>query len=169
MLRPFIFTLYCSFLFVISGCQSPTPTETKPVAMPAPAATPAAASGHEHSAPHGGALIELGEEFAHLEFVLDAATGQLTAYALDGEAEKPVRLKQAEIELTLTQPVLTVKLAGVANALTGETASDTSEFSATVAQLKGASGFKGTLNAVTIKGRAFKGVAFSYPQGSETH
>ena len=45
---------------------------------------------HEHKPPHSGTLVEFGEEFAHLELVLDAATGTLKAYALDGEAEKAV-------------------------------------------------------------------------------
>ena len=57
---------------------------------------------HEHHAPHKGTLVELGEEFSHLEIVLDPASGKITAYALDGEAEKAVRLKQAEIVLKIT-------------------------------------------------------------------
>ena len=48
--------------------------------------------GHEHVAPHGGALVELGEELAHLELVHDPTTGTLTAYVLDGEAEQAVRV-----------------------------------------------------------------------------
>ncbi len=32
--------------------------------------------GHEHAAPHGGTLIVLGDEFAHLELVLDPGTGE---------------------------------------------------------------------------------------------
>ena len=48
---------------------------------------------HEHTAPHGGALVGLGKEFAHVELVLEKATGKLTGYVLDGEAEKPVRLR----------------------------------------------------------------------------
>ena len=47
---------------------------------------------HEHTAPHGGTLVALGEEFGHLELLLNKETGELTAYVLDGEAEKPVRL-----------------------------------------------------------------------------
>ena len=58
---------------------------------------------HEHHAPHGGSLQVFGKEFAHLELVLDAATGRLTAYALDGEAEGPVRLKQRLIRLRVTR------------------------------------------------------------------
>lgn len=36
--------------------------------------------------------MALGEEFGHLELLLNKETGELTAYVLDGEAEKPVRL-----------------------------------------------------------------------------
>jgi hypothetical protein len=57
--------------------------------------------GHEHHAPHDGTLVELGEEFAHLELVLNAQTGTLTVYVLDGEAEQSVRIAQPEIELTV--------------------------------------------------------------------
>lgn len=154
------------------GCQSPSPNSSAPAA-PSPTASPSAENAakandeHEHSSPHGGTLVELGEEFAHLEIVLDAATGKLTAYALDGEAEKAVRLKQPEIEITIANPATVVKLSGVANSLTGETASDTSEFAGQSDALKGAAGFDGVIRAVTIKGQPFKGVAFNFPKGND--
>ncbi len=156
-------------VLAFSGCQS-SPTETKPTASPSPSPSAQATkteSGHEHSAPHGGTLVELGEEFAHLEIVLDASTGKLTAYALDGEAEKAVRLKQPEIEITVANSATVVKLGGVANNLTGETTSDTSEFAGQSDALKGANSFEGVIRAVTIKGQPFKGVAFNFPKGNE--
>src|SRR5881628_3178191 len=82
---------------------------------------------HEHHAPHGGALQVLGEEAAHVELSLDTKTGKLTAWVLDGEAERPVRIAQPSLHLTLTD-IGTVDLAAVANPLTGETAGDTSQF-----------------------------------------
>lgn len=159
---------------IFSGCQSSS-TENKPAASTATsAASPATTadavkkeSGHEHSAPHGGTLVELGEEFAHLEVVLDAATGKLTIYVLDGEAEKAVRIKQNEIEITTINPAAVIKLSGVANSLTGETANDTSEFAGQSNVLKGASSFDGVIRAVMIKGRQFKGVAFNFPKDNE--
>ena len=51
-------------------------------------------SAHQHKAPHKGTLVEFGEEFAHLELVLDQATGKISAWVLDGEAEKAVRVAQ---------------------------------------------------------------------------
>jgi hypothetical protein len=139
-------------------------------ATPAPrpsAETAKKNDGHEHSAPHGGALIELGEEFAHVEIVLDAATGKLSAYALDGEAEKSVRFKQSEIEIAVKNPAVTIKLGGVANTLTGETAGDTSEFSGQSDRLKGATDFEGVIKTVSIRGKQFKDVEFNFPKGAE--
>lgn len=59
------------------------------------------AHGHAHGAPHDGTLVLVGDHFAHLEFVIDAKKGKLTAYVLDGEAEKSIRIKQPEIEVEL--------------------------------------------------------------------
>src|SRR5690348_10442969 len=57
---------------------------------------------HHHAAPHGGTLIMIGDHIGHLEVVLDAATGTMTVYALDGEAEQPVRLSTSEITISAT-------------------------------------------------------------------
>ena len=39
-------------------------------------------------APHGGVLLEVGAEAAHVEMVHDAKAGKLTLYILDDKAEK---------------------------------------------------------------------------------
>ncbi len=49
----------------------------------------------EHKAPHGGVLLEVGEEVAHLELVRNAKEGTATIYVLDGKAEKAVAIKDA--------------------------------------------------------------------------
>ena len=165
-----------SFLIAVTlslcACQSSSRESNAPI-KPSPTVTTStannakAAGEHEHSAPHGGTLVELGEEFAHLEIVLEASTGKLMVYALDGEAEKAVRLKQPTIEITVTNPATVVKLDGVANSLTGETTNDTSEFTGQSDALKGANRFEGVIRAVTVKGQPFKGVAFNFPKGNE--
>lgn len=167
LLSPFLL-----IALVWAGCKSDSAESKPPVAAASPAATqeaPKSDTGHEHTAPHGGLLVELGEEFAHLEIVLDSATGKLTAYALDGEAEKAVRIKQPGIEIQLKDPAKAVTLTGVANSLTGETASDTSEFSSEAGVLKGRTEFDGTIKAVTIKGKQFSNLSFTYPKGTEAH
>ena len=138
------------------------------------------ARAHEHHPPHKGTLVEFGEEFAHLELVFDPASGKLTAYALDGEAEKAVRIKQATIEIkigsvTWGSGAPTTKDAGLssitlkaqANPLSGEKEGDTSEFSVTSDKLKNVKEFDGVVTVLTIKGKEFKDVKFNFPKGNE--
>jgi hypothetical protein len=129
--------------------------------------SPPPASGHEHHAPHGGTLVELGSEFAHVELVLDAASGTLTAYVLDGEAEESVRVKQPSLKIAIESPepggpgaVDHLDLFARADVLTGETVGDTSEFSATSQSLRGRVRIKGSIEDITVKGEEFRGVPF---------
>ena len=133
-------------------------------------------SGHEHSAPHGGTLVVLGDEFAHIELVLDQGTGELTAYVLDGEAESPVRLEQENIEIRIAVPdtggnepasELPLRLRAVYNILTGEKEGDTSAFAAQSDNLKGLKQFGAVITAITVKGREFQEVEFRFPEGNE--
>jgi hypothetical protein len=128
---------------------------------------------HEHHAPHGGTLVELGEEFAHLELVLNAQTGTLTAYVLDGEAEQSVRIVQPQIEISVRLPgsgsakVLALTLPAAANPLTGETVGQSSQFQTQSDALKGARRFSGTVKSVSARGGSFENVAFRFPEGNE--
>ncbi len=126
---------------------------------------------HEHTAPHGGTLVVLGEEFAHVEFVLEKATGKLTGYVLDGEAEKPVRLSQGAIELKIDRlnsgHTVALHLIAVANVLTGETQGDTSHFAGQSDELIGATEFHAAFVAIAVKGQTFVDVDFEFPDGNE--
>lgn len=123
---------------------------------------------HEHAAPHNGTLISFGEEFAHLELVLNPESGELTAYALDGEAEKSVQLAQQEIEIEIEKPnKKTFRLAARENALTGEKVGATSEFHVSSAELKNLKEFDAKIAALTIGGREFKNIHFNFPKGNE--
>ena len=132
--------------------------------------------GHEHTAPHGGTLIVLGDEFAHLELVLDPEEGTLRGYVLDGEAESPVRIEQREIEVTITVPdtggdvpasELPLRLSAVYNILTGEKKGDTSEFTVRTERLKGLKQFGAVITTITVNGREFQEVEFRFPEGNE--
>ena len=122
---------------------------------------------HAHAAPHGGTLIELGEHAFNVELVRDVATGKLTAYLLDGHAENFVRVSAPSFEITATVAGAkqTLTLVAVANAATGEKVGATSQFEATADWLKTTAGFNGVITALTIRDNAFKGVAFTFPQG----
>ena len=165
----------------VMGATTLTGCNRQPASPAKSPTTRAAAPQHEHHAPHKGCLVELGEEFAHLELLLDPQTGILTAYALDGEAENPVRLKQRSIELTITKLTvdgkevsmvtadapLIVTLKPEANVLTGETVGDTSQFTVQSTGLIRASRFTGTIRHVESRGQEFTQVKLQYPEGNE--
>ena len=121
---------------------------------------------HHHTAPHGGALVVLGEELAHLEFVLDQKTGTLTAYVLDGEAENAVRIPGTALELKLAKDSA-LSLQPVADELTGETKAETSTFRGESEGLKGVDSFEAVLVSIDVKGQSFNDVAFRFPEGNE--
>ena len=128
---------------------------------------------HEHHAPHKGTLVEFGEEFAHVELVIDAATGKVSAYVLDGEAEKSVRIAQKNIVIKVPakeggpKEAFDVTLTAQASPLSGEKEGDTSEFAGQSDMLKGLTNFDATLLIVTVKGKAFENVKFNFPKGNE--
>ena len=126
--------------------------------------------GHHHDAPHGGALVELGEHGTgfNLEVVHDAETGDLAIHVYDGHASNPVRIKQESITLTVGTEKKEVVLAAVANPAYEESIGDTSFFQAKGA-LPGVKEFEGSVKTVTIKGRSFENVAFSYPAEDDHH
>ena len=112
--------------------------------------------GHSHDPRHGGALVALGDEYAHVELGLDAATGTVTLWLYDREVE-PVRSAQPTITFVRADGE-ELELAAVASALTGETVGDASKFQATSADLVGATELDGRLVAVRVLGREFADV-----------
>jgi hypothetical protein len=133
-----------------------------PAGQGAPAVQGAPA-GHEHHAPHGGTLVELGEEAAHVEIVLDRSAGSLTAYVLDGEAEESVRIAQRSLDLVIDAPGpagRALQLAARANVLTGETVGDSSEFGATDGALQTSGAIKGQVTHIEVKGQVFDHIPF---------
>lgn len=125
--------------------------------------------GHEHTSPHSGTLIAFGKEFAHLEIVIEASSrGQITAYALDGEAENPVKIAQESIVIEVEKPTkFSISLDAVENSLTGEKRGATSEFRAQAEQLKELQEFDGVVRSLTIRGKKFDNVKFNFPKGNE--
>jgi len=64
-------------------------------------APPAAGHAHPEKGPHGGPLLELGDEEYHIEVMLDEKTNTLTLYVLDAAAKAmvPTDAKEALINL----------------------------------------------------------------------
>ena len=160
-----MFALSAGLLVLLPSCGKQEPP--KPVT--------AAPPHHEHKAPHGGALAELGDEYAHLEFVVDPEAGTMVCYVLDGELTNLVRIAQPRIDVTIIpggehgglfvdsirQP-LDLALAAVSSDLTGDKVGDCSVFSATDAGLKGLKSYQGKIAWAEVKGKRFENVAFYY-------
>jgi hypothetical protein len=111
----------------------------------------------------------LGNETYHLELVRDAATGTLSAYILDGEMEKFIRVPAASFEVVATvggakRPL---QFKAVANSITGETAGNTAQFDAQAEWLKTTPAFDAMLTSLEIRGTTFANVAFNFPKGNE--
>ena len=119
---------------------------------------------HQHTAPHGGILIEVGDHQFNVELVHDAATGTLTLYTLDAHAENFVRIALPAIELSVTAGGQTrsLTLLPVANAATGETVGATSQYQTQAEWLKGATGLTGTITLLDFNGAEFRQVPFGH-------
>ena len=48
---------------------------------------------HHHDPPHGGAGVTLGDEEAHIEFLVDAETGTMTAWFFTPHMERYLRIE----------------------------------------------------------------------------
>jgi hypothetical protein len=124
--------------------------------------------GHHHEPPHGGTAIDLGDEDAHLEFVLDAAAGKLTCYVLKPHMSGFQRITQEAIELAaqVNGKAEPLTLKAVANAATGEKAGDTSQFEAQADWLKTAKSFDVELKAIHVRGKDYTALKFNFPKGA---
>ena len=114
------FSMYCRFFswcllafFVMSislGCGSDSADETAAQLDGAPPPLPPgvgddenAAHAHPTEGPHGGHLIELGNEEYHAELLHDENTHTVTIHLLDGPATQAVSVPLPEITLQLFQ------------------------------------------------------------------
>lgn len=97
----FIATLSVLAVFAMaSGCG------TRPAASPASAAHVSDAAGHDEAGhdhaelgPHGGHLIELGDDAYHAEILHDDHTHAVSIYLLDGKAENTVAIEAPELTI----------------------------------------------------------------------
>jgi hypothetical protein len=122
---------------------------------------------HKDQPPHGGTPVALGDNY-HIEFVLDAASGTLSAYILDDEMEEFVRTDMRSFEVTakINGVEQALKFNAVANPATGETVGDTAQFTAQADWLKTTKTFDAVIKSVTLDGTTFSHVAFNFPNGS---
>ena len=123
---------------------------------------------HHHEPPHGGAGVTLGDEAAHIEFLADAETGTMIAWFFTPHMERYLRVQVESFEVLAKLPEGEARLTfhAVANAGTGETVGDTSQFVAGADWLVGVEAFDAVLPEVSVRGRVYRSVAFNYPKGN---
>jgi hypothetical protein len=135
----------------------------------APTGAGAPPTKHEHVPPHGGTPVELGQEEFHVELVRDARAGRLTAYVMDGELEKFVRLAEPSLALVVKGPggPTNLVLRAIANAATGETVGDTAQFDGEADWIKDRAVFDAEFPLLKIRGHAYSNVGFNFPKGND--
>jgi phage baseplate assembly protein gpV len=83
---------------------------------------------HEHVAPHGGELLELGDEQGHVELVHDDEAGKITMYIYGSETSKPISVEKPSVTIQqkdgtaieLTMVAQDAKADGTAHTWVGE-------------------------------------------------
>jgi len=131
-------------------------------------------AGHEHptEGPHGGHLVELGDEEYHAELLHDENTHTVTIHLLDGPAKQTVAVPLAEITLQLFQGGQFVKYALKAVQGPGDAAGAASRFEIVDAALCDAlchgDETRGRLQ-VTINGKPYTGTIEHTGHGDHDH
>ena len=115
------------------------------------------------------ALVPLGEDAAHLEFVLDAESGTLSLHVLNGDASAPLPLPQEMVFLKLDagDGEFAIVLFARPDEEAAAPAGTTARYAAAHRRLMGASEFDAVVEGVTIDRQSFRRVRVSYPAGSE--
>lgn len=161
---------FCAWgFFLLAGCD-PAPTTPKD-----PVKTAKAKDAHDkhdghdhdehgHGAPHKGQLVEIEGEAGHIELVLDAETGKLTAYILDGAAKGAVSVPNKELNLTFsTQKGLTDKYEELKLDAVDAKDGKATTFAGTSPKLKGVKEFSGAIAALKVGDKEFKAIEVKYP------
>jgi hypothetical protein len=115
---------------------------------------------HEHG-PHGGHLVELGEEEYHAEVVFDAKAAKITIYLLDSKAKNPSPGDVKEVTLKLTIDGKPESFAVPAAPQAGDPQGKSSRFELAgnakiKSHIKDEEDLKGSVSA-TIGGKGFSG------------
>jgi hypothetical protein len=154
MSRHFLFTTILVptvFLLGIAGCGGGS-TE--------PAATE---TGHDHAhgiaGPHGGSLIELGNEEYHAELVHDDAAGTITVYVLDSAAKASVPIEVTDVTINLKHEGQGEQFTLAAAPEPGDPEGRSSKFVSSDSELAEDLDREGSEPqlAITINGRSYRG------------
>jgi len=115
---------------------------------------------HEHG-PHGGHLVELGNEEYHAEVTFDAKANKIVVYLLDSTAKKPAPTDSKDVALKLTVGGKPQSFSATAAPQEGDPKGNSSRFELAgnpdiKANVKDEEDLKGSVN-VTIGGKPYSG------------
>jgi hypothetical protein len=113
------------------------------------------AEGHHHGpGPHGGVLVEWGEEEYHPEFTVNHEKQEATVYILDGTGKKEISIPAKSINLQLKNPVVQIEL--LAAPQKGDPEGTSSRFIGKHEALGKEMEFEGTIDGV-VDGKPYSG------------
>ena len=121
--------------------------------------------GHGHQAPHGGVLVNVGDEFCHLEFVIEPGTTRLQLHAMRFHPhEAPVKFFIEKIEATAKVGNEEKTFTFEPTKQDGVTVTDqpTSVYVAEVDWLAQTPTFTATLTELKIEGKTFTKITFKF-------
>lgn len=120
------------------------------------------AAGHDHGpGPHGGVLVEWGEEEYHPEFTVNHEKQEATVYILDGTGKKEISIPAKNINLQLKSPVVQIELVAAPQA--GDPAGTASRFVGKHEALGKEMEFEGTISGV-IDGKPYSNTFKEEPE-----
>jgi hypothetical protein len=125
---------------------------------------------HQHTAPHGGTLVEVGPHGSgfNLELILEPE-GVLQIYILDAHAENFVRISAESIVVELldhNQSTSKIICKAVEDPGTGETLGNSSLFSSTQ-PISGFISTKANIAKLSIKEQVYKNISFDLSLNSK--
>ena len=126
--------------------------------------------GHEHfkGPPHGGTPVQIGSHGYHLELVRDAEAGKFQAFVLDGHMEHYEKVAEKSFDLIakLGTNQHRATFQRVAEPGTTKIAAKSSLFEAKADWIKTAAKFDGVIPTITLGGKTFTNIVFSFPKGT---
>ncbi|MBC8326122.1 MAG: hypothetical protein H8E27_10920 [Verrucomicrobia subdivision 3 bacterium] len=118
---------------------------------------------HGHAAPHGGVLVNVENEFCHLEFVLEPGTDRLQLHAMRFHPrESPLKFFMEKIEATAKVGEAEKTIIFKPTELDGVTATTqpTSLYVAQIDWINDTPTFTGTLTELKIEGKSLTKITF---------
>ena len=115
-------------VLALTGCG-------REIKVPPSAAESADGHAHPSAGPHGGSLVELGNEEYHAELVHGDAAGTVTVYVLDSAAKASVAIDAPEMSINLTHDGRGEQFKLAASAAPGDSQGNASRFVSTDAEL----------------------------------